>query len=168
MKEIDYIQIGLSIKENRKKLKLTQTELAEMIGKTESSIRKYEKGLIKIPNDVLEKLSNIFNISVFDLISSDRIFLPSEKDYDILYNNVVKNQIPKEMPIWIEKLILKSKIDKNFSHAVNEFITHKLISNNLNTDLKEIEVISQKTFEYLETLTNELTLKEYIKKLKNK
>ena len=43
MKEIDYIQIGLSIKENRKKLKLTQTELAEMIGKTESSIRKYEK-----------------------------------------------------------------------------------------------------------------------------
>lgn len=168
MKEIDYIQIGLSIKENRKKLKLTQTELAEMIGKTESSIRKYEKGLIKIPNDVLEKLSNIFNISVFDLISSDRIFFPSEKDYDILYNNVVKNQIPKEMPVWIERLILKSKIDKNFSHAVNEFITHKLISNNLNTDLKEIEVISQKTFEYLETLTNELTLKEYIKKLKNK
>ena len=168
MKEIDYIQIGLSIKENRKKLKLTQTELAEMIGKTESSIRKYEKGLIKIPNDVLEKLSNIFNISVFDLISSDRIFLPSEKDYDILYNNVVKSQIPKEIPVWIERLILKSKIDKNFSHAVNEFITHKLISNNLNTDLKEIEVITQKAFEYLETLTNELTLKEYIKKLKNK
>ena len=80
------------------------------------------------------------------------------------YNNVVKNQIPKEMPIWIEKLILKSKIDKNFSHAVNEFITHKLIYN-LNTDLKRVEVITQKTFEYLETLTNELTLKEYIKKV---
>ena len=52
MKEIDYIQIGLSIKENRKKLKLTQTELAEMIGKTESSIRRNEKGLRKIPNYV--------------------------------------------------------------------------------------------------------------------
>ena len=72
------------------------------------------------------------------------------------YIILVKNQIPKEMPIWIEKLILKSKIDKNFSHAVNEFITHKLISNNLNTDLKEIEVITQKTFEYLETLTTNL------------
>lgn len=168
MNEIDYIQIGLSIRENRKRLKMTQKELSEKIGKAEITVRKYEKGLVQIPNDVLEKLSKIFNISVFDLISNDRIFLPSEKDYDILYNNVVKNQIPKEMPVWIERLILKSKIDKNFSHAVNEFITHKLISNNLNTDLKEIEVISQKTFEYLETLTNELTLKEYIKKLKNK
>lgn len=46
---IDYKKIGLKIKENRKKLKLTQKELGEKIGKTESSIQKYEKGLTQIP-----------------------------------------------------------------------------------------------------------------------
>lgn len=83
MNEIDYIQIGLSIRENRKRLKLTQTKLAEMIGKTESSIRKYEKGIIKIPTGVLEELSNIFNISVFNLISTNKIKFNYIKNIDI-------------------------------------------------------------------------------------
>lgn len=65
---VDYKRIGLKIKENRKKLKLTQKELGEKIGKTESSIQKYEKGLTQIPNDVLEKLSEVFQISMYELI----------------------------------------------------------------------------------------------------
>ncbi len=72
MTEIDYKKIGLKIKKHRKKLNLTQVELGNMIRKTESSIRKYEKGIIKIPTDVLEELSNIFNISVFELISQEK------------------------------------------------------------------------------------------------
>lgn len=69
---IDYEKIGLKIKENRKRLKLTQKELGEKIGKTESSIQKYEKGLTQIPNDVLEKLSEVFQMSVFELLSENR------------------------------------------------------------------------------------------------
>lgn len=69
---IDYKKIGLKIKENRKKLKLTQKELGEKIGKTESSIQKYEKGLTQIPNDVLEKLADVFQMSVFELLSENR------------------------------------------------------------------------------------------------
>ena len=49
MSEINYEKIGLLIKEYRKKLKLTQKEFGEKIGKTESTIRKYEKGLVQIP-----------------------------------------------------------------------------------------------------------------------
>lgn len=64
---IDYEKIALKIKENRKRLKLTQKSLGEKIGKTESSIQKYEKGLTQIPNDVLEKLADVFQISIFDL-----------------------------------------------------------------------------------------------------
>ena len=69
---IDYKKIGLKIKENRKKLKLTQKELGEKIGKTESSIQKYEKSLTQIPNDVLEKLADVFQMSVFELLSENR------------------------------------------------------------------------------------------------
>ena len=69
---IDYKKIGLKIKENRKKLKLTQKELGEKIEKTKSSIQKYEKGLTQIPNDVLEKLADVFQMSVFELLSENR------------------------------------------------------------------------------------------------
>ena len=69
---IDYKKIGLKIKENRKRLKLTQQELGEKIEKTKSSIQKYEKGLTQIPNDVLEKLADVFQMSVFELLSENR------------------------------------------------------------------------------------------------
>lgn len=86
MTEIDYKKIGLKIKKHRKKLNLTQVELGNMIRKTESSIRKYEKGIIKIPTDVLEELSNIFNISVFNLISTNKIKFNYIKNIDIKIN----------------------------------------------------------------------------------
>ena len=47
---------------------MTQQELAEKIGKTESSIRKYEKGLVTIPLDVLEQIASSLGITAFDLM----------------------------------------------------------------------------------------------------
>ena len=61
-------EIGKKIKQYRRKGKMTQQELAEKIGKTESSIRKYEKGLVTIPLDVLEKIASSLGITAFDLM----------------------------------------------------------------------------------------------------
>lgn len=61
------IKVGENIKKYRKG-KMTQRELAEKIGKTESSIRKYEKGLVTIPVDVLERIAIALEISVIDLM----------------------------------------------------------------------------------------------------
>lgn len=60
-------EIGKRIKQYRRG-KMTQQELAEKIGKTESSIRKYEKGLVTIPLDVLENIATSLGITAFDLM----------------------------------------------------------------------------------------------------
>lgn len=60
--------VGLNIKQSRKELKLTQKQLADMVGKTESSIRKYERGLIEVPNSVLEQIAAALNTNLSSLI----------------------------------------------------------------------------------------------------
>ncbi|MCG9969994.1 helix-turn-helix domain-containing protein [Pelotomaculum terephthalicicum JT] len=65
------IEIGNNIKRERKNKKLTQQELADKIGKTESSIRKYEKGLVQIPTDVLEQIASVLEVSPFNLMGAD-------------------------------------------------------------------------------------------------
>lgn len=63
-------KIGMNIKKYRKG-KFTQQELADRIGKTESSIRKYEKGLVTIPLDVLKEMATVLEVTVADLMGFD-------------------------------------------------------------------------------------------------
>lgn len=62
------IDTGKRIKEARLLNKMTQQDLADKIEKTESSIRKYEKGIVDIPFGVLERLATVFHMSSGDLI----------------------------------------------------------------------------------------------------
>lgn len=62
--------IGESIKAYRKNAKMTQVELAERIDKTESSIRKYEKGIIQPPIDVIERIATTFGITPYELMGA--------------------------------------------------------------------------------------------------
>lgn len=62
--ELDWKIIGTRIKNAREKMKLTQTDLASKIGKTESSVRKYETGLTEIPLSVLSKISDALGIKL--------------------------------------------------------------------------------------------------------
>lgn len=68
---LNWSAIGKKIKDRRKQCKITQIELAEKIGKTESSIRKYEKGLVSIPTDVLEKIAEVMETTPFALFGSE-------------------------------------------------------------------------------------------------
>ncbi len=62
--ELNWKEIGLRIKKMREANNLTQTDLASKIGKTESSVRKYESGLTEIPLSVLSKISSILDIKL--------------------------------------------------------------------------------------------------------
>lgn len=63
------------IAENIKHLRTSkgwkQSELAEQLGKTNTAISDYEKGKAQPPLDVVQQLSQIFNVSVDDLINKD-------------------------------------------------------------------------------------------------
>ena len=61
------VDIGKRIKQYRKE-KMTQKELASKIQRTESSIRKYEKGLITIPLNILEEIASALGVTAFDLM----------------------------------------------------------------------------------------------------
>lgn len=54
---MEYGSIGAKIQRCRKARGLTQAELAKRIGRTESSVAKYERGVVEIPMSVLEKIS---------------------------------------------------------------------------------------------------------------
>lgn len=61
--------VGSKIKQLRKDAKMTQPMLADKIGRTESSIRKYEKGVVEIPLNVLTEIAHVFKVPVVELIS---------------------------------------------------------------------------------------------------
>ncbi len=60
--------VGMNIKAARKKKKMTQKELADLIGYSESSICKYEQGLVEIPMIIIEKIATTLNIPSSELL----------------------------------------------------------------------------------------------------
>lgn len=58
------MSIGENIKKYRNLLGLTQKELGEKIGKTTSSVRKYEADQTEIPRSVLNKISDVLDIHI--------------------------------------------------------------------------------------------------------
>ena len=75
-------EIGLRIKAARKEKKLSQTELANMLGKTLRSVQKYESGEIEPSIALLNTIANVLSVSSAELIGyqSKRIHLESLSD----------------------------------------------------------------------------------------
>lgn len=70
------------IKENRKRMGLTQTQLGERMGVQKSAIQKYESGQKHYKLETIIKLAHVFEISVSTLIGEHT----TEKDlYEITY-----------------------------------------------------------------------------------
>jgi len=57
------------IKRYRKTRNLTQKQLGELIGKTESSIQKYEAGKTEIPLNVLERIASALDVEIYDFMT---------------------------------------------------------------------------------------------------
>lgn len=66
-----YKKFGERLKQLRKERNITQTQLAEAVGIAQPTIYKYERGIRKIPMNVLEKFANYFEISVTELICAE-------------------------------------------------------------------------------------------------
>lgn len=66
-------KLHLRIKEKRKEKNLTQSELGKLIGKTESSIRKYEKGTINIPMKVVDQIAAALETTTVYLLGYENL-----------------------------------------------------------------------------------------------
>ena len=56
------------LRELRDEKDLTQTEIAKMLGMSQTGYSKYETGENDIPTDVLIKLANFYNTSIYYLL----------------------------------------------------------------------------------------------------
>ena len=78
--EVDKSIIGKRIKELRKKIDLTQEELAVKLGlNNKSSISQYEKGIILPSDDIKLKMCEIFSCSLDFLMGKSDIKTPENE-----------------------------------------------------------------------------------------
>lgn len=103
---MNWYDVGMNIKQARKKKGLKQKELAELIGFSESSISKYEQGLIQIPNTVLERIAKVLDVPLFEL-------LPWETEFNS------DGKLSKESRIFDE---IKSLFGKNVTDLLNNYL----------------------------------------------
>lgn len=115
-------KIGKFILEQRKKLKLTQNELAEKLSVTSQAISKWENGR-GIPDiEMLKQLSEVFNINISDIINGEENTKKEEKN-----NKNIKNYIIITLSVIIVILLLVLLIPNKDK---DNFNFHSISSNN--------------------------------------
>lgn len=75
---MDMIRIGKFIAELRKKQGLTQEQLGENIGVTNKTISRWETGTYLPPADALMAMSELFSVSINEILSGRRL---SDQEY---------------------------------------------------------------------------------------
>ena len=86
--------IGEKIKYLRKSAKMTQNDLAKILGTTKQTISRYEKGERKGNQDILFTLCDVFNVSIDDFfppISTKEAPETSQNDRDELLEELTTN-----------------------------------------------------------------------------
>lgn len=87
------MSIGSKIKSLRKSKKLTQTELANIIGTTKQTIYKYENGIItNIPSDKIEAIAKVLQTTPGELMGwemKNGVPVPIPKDRSAVIEQIV-------------------------------------------------------------------------------
>lgn len=115
--------LGEKIKTLRKSNNLTQKELALKIGVTASTVTKYENGQLEPNIDILNKISNIFNISVSNLIDDNysRKEFSTESEFLNFYELLNSKEIADETISELTKFIILAVINKyNLNIDINQ------------------------------------------------
>lgn len=82
--EIDYVKLGLKIKEIRQSRGLTQDNLAEMVGCNISHISNIENNHTKVSLNVLLSIANALHTSIDYILSNQYLNPSSALDNEIL------------------------------------------------------------------------------------
>lgn len=102
------VLIGLNIKQARKAKGLTQKQLAEKIGRVESSIRKYEKGEVEIPSSILEQIAEVLETTLGNLMGINSPYERASEKSDAFYKVLLSMQYSIVIDDSEHKLFLKT------------------------------------------------------------
>lgn len=126
--------MGENIKRLRKEKKLTQTALGQLIGKSESTIRKYEAGTVQPSWDIISTLSDVLNVEFIELTNK----LYSSEDE--MYQDTIER-------IENERFSDIDNIFNDFKQLLHYTIQLKAFENEFNLDFKKLtedEILSLK------------------------
>lgn len=84
-----YIEFGRRLASIRQNSKLSQSQIAQKLNIAQSTYAGYEKGVRKIPLEIIVQLSKILNISPTVLILGDEANIV--KEYTISEQELIKN-----------------------------------------------------------------------------
>lgn len=98
---IDSIKVGQFIQEERKKKKLTQDELADMLYISRAAISKWERGLSLPDYASMINLCKIFNLTSNELLAGERLKKENEKEINDLPINILKREKKKIKKIFL-------------------------------------------------------------------
>lgn len=108
MEDINKIA-GQKMKRLRKQQKMSQARLAELVGTTPATISRWESGDVKIPLARLQKVANVLNVSVSELMpdaSDPREQLNSIHDIDIKH---IANQAAEDITQTMDFMLNQTK-----------------------------------------------------------
>lgn len=98
---MNQVKIGKFIAEQRKKVNLTQIQLAEKLYITDKAISKWERGIAMPDTSIMLKLCDILNISVNELLSGEKINMEKDNQQnEELLLNLAKELEQKNKTIW--------------------------------------------------------------------
>ena len=98
---MDQIKIGKFIAECRKKVNLTQMQLAEKLNITDRAVSKWETGKSLPDSSIMLDLCDILGITVNDLLSGEKISMESNnKNNEQLLLDMAKELEKKNKIIW--------------------------------------------------------------------
>lgn len=78
--QMDLVQIGKFIAELRKEQKLTQEQFGEKLGVTNKTVSRWETGTYLPPADILLMISQLFNVSINEIICGKRLTMEEYKE----------------------------------------------------------------------------------------
>lgn len=77
---MDMVQMGSFLAELRKEKKLTQAELGDKLGVTNKTISRWETGNYMPPVEMLEELSNMYGLTINELLSGKKLSTEEYKE----------------------------------------------------------------------------------------
>lgn len=94
---MDYEKIWIFIARKRKKLKLTQKDLADQLKITDRAVSRWERGLGCPDISLLEELSKLLGVSILEILHGEEIE-NKENENEIVVTLLNKNS--KKVKIW--------------------------------------------------------------------
>ena len=104
---MNQIKIGKFIAECRKKVNLTQMQLAEKLGITDKAISKWERGIAMPDSSIMLEMCDILGISVNELLSGEKISMEnSNQKNEQLLLDMAKELERKNKTVWTSMWII--------------------------------------------------------------